>query len=136
VPAYPNARDDIRELARICREQADALVRIAVQIEAGAGVSRDVASRLGVIEERLKEVDVYFTAQNTEHAAATARSQQAAGAFRSTALAWASWMTPGRMLLLCGLAQPLLLALGVQAGIAQWAIDVIGPAAYAEETDP
>ena len=148
MPTYPNARDDIRELARICREQADALVRIAVQIEAGAGVSRDVASRLVTIEERLKEVDVYFTAQNTAQANAHARSQRAAGDFRATLLSWVAWMTPGRLLLLFGLLQPLLLTLGVQTGAASWAVRLLAPAdtaphsageppaVYAEESDP
>ena len=128
MPTYPNARDDIRELARICREQADALVRIAVQIEAGAGVSRDVASRLVAIEERLKEVDIYFTAQNTAQANAHARSQQAEGAFRATLLSWVAWMTPGRMLVLFGLLQPLLLTLGVRMGAASWAARLLAPA--------
>ena len=148
MPTYPDARDDIRELARICREQADALVRIAVQIEAGAGVSRDVASRLVTIEERLREVDVYFTAQNTAQANAHARSQQAAGDFRATLLSWVAWMTPGRMLLLFGLLQPLLLTLGVQTGVASWAARLLAPAdtaprsagelpaVYSEESDP
>jgi len=116
---YPNARDDVRELSRICREQADALVRIAVHVESGNATAHEISTRLGGIEDSLRGVDVYFTAQNHAAAAAAADYIRTQGRFRAAISAWVVWLTPARLIILFGLLQPFLLALGL--GCAGWA---------------
>lgn len=138
-------RDDIRELASVGRDMADAMTRIAVGTEAGSQERAVFRDRQAHIEELLRPVAVYFEAQNAANARAAAEHLEADGRFRATAKTWFAWLTPTRAVAIIVGLSTLLPALGLGTGLAgraQRVVDALsatadsGPASVVIQTLP
>lgn len=116
--ATPATREDIKDLAEIGRDQAEAMVRIAVRVEASEMERAGIRERIATIEATLRPVGVFFDAQNAAQAKAAADHIEADGRLRTTASAWLSWLTPTRAVAIIGAILTILPMLGLGTGLA------------------
>jgi hypothetical protein len=116
--ASPATREDIKDLAEIGRDQAEAMVRIAVRVEASEMERAGIRERIATIEATLRPVGVFFDAQNAAQAKAAADHIEADGRLRATASAWLSWLTPTRAALIITTILTLLPMIGLGTGLA------------------
>ena len=116
--ADPATRADLRDLADVGRDQADAMVRIAVRVEASEAERGAIRDRLTAIEATIAPVKSYFEAQNAANAAAAAAHIAGEAARETTKAAWLSRMTPATMIAVITAAATLISALGLGTGLA------------------
>lgn len=134
--ATPATREDIKDLAEIGRDQAEAMVRIAVRVEASEMERAGFRERIATIEATLRPVGVYFDAQNAAQAKAAADHIEADGRLRATASAWLSWLTPTRAALIITTILTLLPMIGLGTGLAGRLQRVVDALAATAENAP
>ena len=134
--ASPATREDIKDLAEIGRDQAEAMVRIAVRVEASEMERAGIRERIATIEATLRPVGVFFDAQNAAQAKAAADHIEADGRLRATASAWLSWLTPTRAALIITTILTLLPMIGLGTGLAGRLQRVVDALAATAENAP
>ena len=137
--ATPATREDIKDLAEIGRDQAEATVRIAVRVEASEMERAGIRERLTVIEATIAPVKAYFEAQNTANATKAAEHIAGEAAREAVKTAWLSRMTPGTFVAVVTAVATLISALGLGTGLAgraQRVVDALTATADSAPPEP